>query len=148
MDLEQKKAELLKRWQELKGEKEVKKEEKPPSERAVPKPFTSAFGMVPQAAKDLKFIELSERLQLFDSIFKNANFTDIDKNKLKANYKERFDDLKEPLTWFKKVVVGESRAFPGIWTVLPPVGITIQYMGEQSKQLAMRHAEMIQNYYE
>ena len=140
--------ELTKRWLEIQAEKA----EKP---KQYKKPRSPVEPLEPKKGGDMKSLGALVA-EVVDSLTTNnkpnAEQSDSDKKATeeyqKAIYKENINDLKDPILWFKRVAVGESKRMPGWWNVVPPIGFVASYIGPTARERAIAQAQIIQDWYE
>ncbi len=142
---EEKAAEVRQRWNEIQNAK-AKEAAKPtvPMSKPPVKDTRPALtsGVVREMANKIKDIANKRYDQLTPDEKKQVADT------RKLSHDEDIADLKQPVEWFGKVAVGESKSFPGWWKVVPPVGFSISYQGKAAHNQAVAQAQIIREYYE
>jgi len=143
--LDEKIAELQKRWAELhKTPPPAKRDNyrkpvtgcKPDCSDCATKKFPP-----PVLTKSKDKLLSNEELKRIQDLIRD------DMQKLKQmygqNHKAPTDALKEPITWFGPLAVGEEKNFPGWWSVVLASGIKISYVGDGADKVAKDTAQRL-----
>lgn len=141
--IEEKVAELTARWNEFHKPAEKKPLFKPIKER---KPETGR-----QALEPIKTPDDDKPKATWNEFFRRMGLDGpaitIKKPDGVVNDSYNLAHLKEPVTWFGNVAVGEDPRWAGWWNIVAPSSIMVSFFGEGAKERALKQGEELKPYY-